>query len=163
MRGKDPRRSALSHAYKLLGYRDRSEAEMARRLRMKGFEEPEITGVISQLKDKGFLDDRRLAASLTRHAGETKHLSLAGTKKFLVERGVPPDIIEEALGGVDEADAAKRLVERKLSLLRKRGGLKPSLSDDATFRELYGILYRRGYPSEVIKKVLNQIGNKEEE
>ncbi|MCL5024744.1 MAG: recombination regulator RecX [Nitrospirae bacterium] len=159
----DSRRAALRYAYKLLGYRGRSEAEIVKKLTMKGFEGRDIEGVVVRLKEQGFLDDRKLAESLTRYAGESKLLSVAGTKRLLAERGVPREIAEEALKQIDETAVARRLVERKIASWRKRGSPRDSEADALAFKKLYGLLYRRGYPSEAIKEILRQFRDEEDE
>lgn len=151
--------SALQCAYRLLGYRGRSEKELLGRLRMKGFDGSVVDETISRLKSAGFLDDRRLAASLVRYAGESKHLSVAGTKRFLAERGVPRDIIEETVKELDEMEAAGRLVEKKIAAMGKSGGEQRS---DMIVKRLYGLLHRRGYPHETIRKVLEQFRYRED-
>ena len=157
------RRSVLHYAYRLLSYRDRSEAEMVRRLTMKGFDEPAVAGAILQLKESGFIDDRKLAASLRRYAEESKHLSASGTRRFLLKRGLPAEMISDALGDTDEIGTARRLVEKKISAWGKHAATGRSLHVDAAlFRKLYGILYRRGYPSDAIKEVLEPYRDKED-
>ena len=163
MMGDGSRRSALHYAYKLLSYRGRSEAEMVRRLMLKGFDAAEIRAAVTGLRENGFLDDMRLAASLRRYAEESKHLSLSGTRRFLIERGIPADISEEVVKDIDETETAKRLVEKKIGGWKKHGcSERDPRSGEATLRKLHGVLYRRGYPSEAIKKVLRELKDKED-
>ena len=155
--------TGVLYAYKLLGYRGRSEKEMRRRLRMKGFEEPVVQNVITRLKSSGLLDDRKLASSLTRYAEESRRLSAAGTRRFLMERGIPRDLINDVLADMDETETARRLVEKRLTAWGKRGlSNQPFHFTPEITRKLYGILYRNGYPSEVIKSTLKQFSYKED-
>lgn len=146
----DAHHSALQYAYRLLSYRGRSEAEMIVKLRMKGFDDPTIRKAVEDLRSSGFLNDRRLASSLRRYAEETKHLGIAGTRRFLRERGVPADIADETVRDMDEAEAARRLVEKKLRLMGNYPPLK-------VLRRLYAALYRRGYSPGIIRKVLERV------
>lgn len=149
---------ALRFAFKLLSYRGRSEKEMAERLRRKGFDASAVERVIDHLRSAGFLDDRKLASSLKRYAAESKHLSILGTKRLLAERGVPRDLIEGAIEDIDETEIARRLVEKKIAAWRKHlpPGESRRLSPEV-IRKLYGFLSRRGYPSEMIRKTLEQL------
>ncbi len=163
MNVRDSRGSVLHYAYKLLSYRSRSEAEMAGRLRLKGFDEASVSEAIIHLKKSGFLDDRKLAASLRRYAEESKQLSIAATRRFLLQRGVPAEMINEVTGDIDEVETAKKLVEKKVAAWRKHSPLrKGSLPDGTLARKLFGILYRKGYPSETIRKVLHHYTGKED-
>lgn len=162
MRAHDSRRSALHYAYRLLSYRSRSEAEMVRRLRMKGFDETDVGSAVLRLRESGFLDDKRLAASLKRYAEETKHLSARGARRFLIQRGIPLEISDEAVRDLDELETARRLVEKKIAGWGKHGNSnKRQQTDDTMLRKLSGILYRRGYPYGTIRKVLGELNNKE--
>lgn len=150
---------ALRYAFKLLSYRARSEKELAERLRRKGFDDSEIWRVVDYLRSTGFLDDRKLASSLKRYAGESKHLSILGTRKLLVERGVPRDLIDEAVEGIDETEIATRLVEKKIGVLKRHLLPGERLTPDV-IRKLYGSLARRGYPYDTIRKALEQLKNR---
>ncbi len=149
---------ALRYAFRLLSYRGRSEKEMAERLRRKGFDDSSVASVIDRLRSAGLIDDRKLASSLKRYAGESKHLSILGTKKLLAERGVQRDLIEETVEGIDESEIARSLVERKIAAWGKHlpAGGRQLLTPDV-IRKLYAFLLRRGYPSETIKKILEQV------
>ncbi|HYA31190.1 MAG TPA: regulatory protein RecX [Thermodesulfovibrionales bacterium] len=163
MRADGSRRSALHYAYKLLHYRSRSQAEMERRLRMKGFDEPDIRSAMLILRENGFLDDRKLAASLTRYADESKHLSMFGARRFLIGRGIPPDLSDKAVKDIDDVETARRFVGKKMAGWEKCGrSQKPARPDDSKLRRLYGMLFRRGYPPEAIRKILEELKNKED-
>ncbi len=148
---------ALRYALKLLGYRGRSEKELAERLRLKGFGASAVDAVIRRLRSSGFLDDRKLASSLKRYAGESKHLSILGTRRFLAERGIPKDLIEETVEDIDETEIVKRLVEKRIAAWGKLSspGERRRFTPDM-IRRLYTFLARRGYPSETIKKTLER-------
>lgn len=145
-----PEQPALQFAYRLLRYRGRSERELRERLSIKGFDEKAVTKVIRTLVSQGFLDDRRLAVSLKRYAEETKHLGVWGMRRFLKERGIPREIIEETVKDIDEAGTAQRVIEKKMTVLGK-------YPEERMIRKLYGILLRRGYSTETIRKALGSL------
>lgn len=149
--------SALKSAFRLLGYRDRSEKEICERLAKKGFSRKTIEGVVSHLKERDFIDDRRLAEALKRHAVEKKHLGKRGTKSYLIKRGIPLEIAAGISGDEDDyLDSAKSLVEKRLQHMKGY--------DTATIkRRLWGLLARRGFSNETIHRVIKTIDLKEEE
>ena len=153
----------LHYAFRLLSYRDRSEKEMVGRLRMKGFDDSSIGKAVERLRSGGFLNDRKLATSLKRYAEESKHLGVLGTKRFLAGRGVPRDVLEEVIVDIDEPETARKLIEKKIaswSIPQSEDGnmeLPPAM-----VRKLYGILARRGFLPETIRKTLRQIKYKED-
>ena len=127
---------------------------MRQRLILKGFDEHAIDAVITVLTANGFLDDRKLASSLRRYAAESRHLGIRGTKSFLRDRGIPREIIEEAMHDIDESQTAEKIVEKMMRFA-------DSHSPEKTTRRIYNALYRRGYSSETIRKILDKFALKE--
>lgn len=150
MKSDDPVKMALNYAYRLLSYRSRSEKELIDKLSTKGFDEGISNKVMGRLRSSGLIDDARLASSLSRMAAEYKHLGASGTRKFLSDRGIPRGIITEAIKEIDEFETAGRLIQKKLKLIR-------DLPENMVIKKLYGILIRKGYSYEVIKKVLRDM------
>jgi regulatory protein len=130
-----------------LAYRGRSEKELRERLKQKGFDEQAIDTVIGSLISGGFLDDRKLASSLTRYATESKHYGITGTRKFLRERGIPRDLIDTTVKDIDETEIARKIVEKKMRTM-------PGCPPEKAARRLYAFLYRKGYSPETIKRAL---------
>jgi regulatory protein len=140
--------SALEYAYRLLSYRQRSVAELRRRLRMKGYEEAEYDEVVERLLEFRLLDDTSFARSLRLRAEEQKYLGRAGARGLLRRMGISPSDADEALEDYEELDVARRLVRKK----RRTAGLS---DDAASRRRLMGYLQRRGYSAATVRKVLD--------
>ena len=140
---------ARQYALKLLSYRGRSVKELQDRLRGKGIPESAVSSTIRYLRDIGLADDRSLAESLKREAQGRKMLSRNGTRKYLLSRGIPRDIVDSVFSNDENADMenAGRFVDKKMKSL---GGCPVAVAK----RRLYGLLSRRGYSSETILKVL---------
>ena len=100
----------------LLNYRSRSEKELREQLEKKGFSENHISSTIRHLKKAGYLDDHALALDLKRQAFDNKLLGHNSAKRFLLNRGLPDEIIDETLEYNEETEAAKikKLIEKKL-------------------------------------------------
>ncbi len=139
---------ALRYAYKLLGYRGRSESELSERLRLKGFSQKAIEETLERLKDGGYIDDGALARSLRTRAEEVKLLGSFGARMYLRRMGIPKDMADETLQGYDESLSAWRLVESRLRAVQ---GLPASVAR----RRLAGYLSRRGHSAETVRKALD--------
>ena len=149
LRVRDP---LLHYASRLLSYRSRSEKEMRERLSTKGFGEEEINRAITRLKSGGLLDDGKLARSLMRYAGEERGLGLSATRHFLIEKGVPREIVDETTREIDEVEIARRLLNKKL-----RAWSKFSRPSQALLKKrLYGFFSRKGYTPETIGKAMEE-------
>ena len=99
-------------ALRILGYRDRSIAEMRVRLIDDGYPEPAVAEVVDDLVACGLLDDARFASAWVR-ARAAASFGPQRVRRELVGKGVDPDVIDVALSDVfveDEADRARRLL-----------------------------------------------------
>jgi regulatory protein len=134
---------ALDLAYRALGHRERTVAEMRAYLEGKGVEPEAIEQCIAELETGRFLDDARFAE---RFAEDKRELERWGSERIggeLARRGVPGDMIEAVLasqGRDDELAAA-------LALLAKRVPEPPA--DDRGRNRAWQMLVRKGYEPEL--------------
>ncbi len=142
----------------LLNYRSRSEKELRERLEKKGFSENHIAGTIGHLKKAGYLDDHALAQDLKRQAFDNKLLGHNNAKRFLLNRGVPDEIIDETLEYNEETEAGKikKLIEKKL-------GTAGNCPDKKKEKRLWDFLVRKGYRFSTIRNALHNIIRIEED
>ena len=137
-------------ALDLLSRRDHSELELFRKLKEKGGPESEVGPLIDQLREYGYLDDRRFTENFVRFRSG----KLWGRKRFqqeLFHRGVAADIIDDVLRTLDEvgAEAEREKVHRFLM----RG------IDKGKEREkLFASLARRGFSLGLVRSVYDEIG-----
>lgn len=142
----------------LLSYRSRSEKELQERLKKKGFSEQHIAVALKHLKQTGHLDDHALALDLKRQAFNNKLLGHNRAKIFLLDRGVPDDIVNETLTYDEETETQKiqKLVDKKLKTM----GACP---DNKKKKKLWDFLVRKGYTYNTIKNALHNLNQFEEE
>lgn len=148
--------AALKYGIKLLAYRDRSEKELFDRIVRKGFCAHDAESALGYLRQKGFVDDRRLAQMLVRDGISRRCLGRRGLMSYLQKRGIPSDIIEDAVGiGDDSLDAALDIAGRRLQKMAR-------LDIETIRRRLAGVLSRRGFSYSTIKTVFGKIKLKED-
>lgn len=134
---------ALDLAYRALGHRERTVAEMRTYLDGKSVTPDAIEECVAELEAGGFLDDARFAE---RFAEDKRELERWGSGRIggeLTRRGVPSDLIETVLasqGRDDELAAA-------LALLAKR--LPDPPADDRARNRAWQMLVRKGYEPEL--------------
>ena len=134
---------ALDLAYRQLGRRDRTVAELRRHLASRALEPQTIDEVVAELARQGCLDDARYAR---RFAEDRRGLDDWGPDRIerrLLAAGVDPQLIAAALAerdGEDELHAA-------VALLRRRWREVPT-SDRERERALQ-LLVRKGYDLEL--------------
>lgn len=148
---------AIRYAYRLLSYRDRSEKELAEKLKWKGFSEEIIQQAINHLSEKGFINDAALALSLRRIAEDARLLGNRGVRIFLHRRGISEELIKDVFTGndSDEIIRAEKVVGKKLKAVE-------NYSDEEIKKKIWRFLVRKGYSFDTINKILRQFKMKEE-
>lgn len=149
---------AKQYALKLLSYRGRSEKELKDRMTGKGFSDTLISSTIDHLINLGFVNDVSLAESLKREATANKFFSRNGARRYLLNRGIPRDVIHTVCGhdGEEDLQNAQRYIEKKFGVLK-------TFPPATVKRRLYAQLLRRGYSPETISTVLKNILSNEED
>ena len=134
---------ALDVAYRYLGHRDRTVAEVRRRLEAEQVQPAVLDEAVAELERQGYLDDARYAR---RFAEDRRTLDAWGAERIerrLLAVGVDAALIAAAL---DERDADEEL-EAALAVLRRRFPRAPS--DDRERERALGMLVRKGYELEL--------------
>ena len=155
---KDSRADAKTYALKLLGYRSRSKKEMLERLKRKGFDSRQVDAAIKFLEDTDLINDKTLAADIFKYSAESKPLGKKGIMMLLAKRGIDNELIEKTLSTHTsdmEEKAAVEFVERKLRYLE-------NYPEDVIKRRLWGMLQRRGFSIDIIRRAVNSIHRAQE-
>jgi len=140
----------LDAAYRYLSYRPRSEFETRVWLGRKGHGSRAIESTLSTLKAKGLLDDLAFARFWTESRESSSPRSRAALRSELRRKGIDPDVVAEALDGVDEEAAAYRAAQKKAARL--------ATVDHDDFRtRLSAVLKRRGFSYEVTEHTVNRL------
>ena len=133
----------LHAALDLLSRRDRSEAEVRRRLREKGIADTEIDAVFARLMELNYLDDRRLAERIVAAALSTGRGYGVRLALDLAKRGIHRDIADETLsrlaGEYDQQDLVRDLLTRKFP------AFDPATADNREKARVMNYLLRRGF------------------
>src|SRR5581483_8056587 len=130
---------ALEIAYSYLNKRERTAAEVARRLRREGFSSEKIAQTL------GLLHDER---TLERWGSER-------IRRALIQRGVDSDTVAMALdaGGGEPGSPSETEQERALTLLHSRFPERPRSRRDRD--RALGVLLRKGYEPELAFEALS--------
>jgi regulatory protein len=140
---------ALEHAYAYLNKRERTEAEVRRRLEQRGLDPQAIHAALDVLIDQGLLDDARFARLFVEDKRQLDQWGSERIRRTLIERGIERDVVEAALkdrGDSDTEDGPSEL-DRALALLRQRFAAPPVQRRDRD--RALGVLIRKGYDSEL--------------
>jgi regulatory protein len=133
----------MGDAYRLLGHRARSTAELRRRLLQKEHEEAAIDDAVERLTAEGLLDDEAFARSYVADKRDLQGWGCRRIRGGLRELGVDGAIADQVLAEGEGGDE----LDRALAVLRRRGAPQPPL--DAARRRAYQALLRRGFAAAV--------------
>jgi len=103
-----------------------------------------VEQLIDDCLRRGYLDDARLAEQLIHTGSERKGQGRRAIAQTLSGRGIPRDVIDEAMAEQPDDDA-----ERALEFARTKARQLSHVDEAAALRRLMGQLSRRGYPGSV--------------
>ena len=143
-------------AFRYLGRRLHSASELRTKLRQKGYEIEMIDHVISELKDKSYLDDSEFASVFVEEKFRSKMWSERKLKAELIKKGVKSSVISEVLSNKfseeDDYKNALTVALKKYKILQER-----NLDLQTTKKKLTSFLNARGYTYETIKQVCDKL------
>lgn len=133
--------SPMDAALKFLGYSARSVREVERHLDEKQYGEVEVYDTVERLKELGLLDDRAFAEAFIRSRLATKPVSRRKLYEQLLSHELPRELIEEALGAVDDLTEQ----DNALAVAEKYARQMEALPEDERAQRVLQRLLTRGY------------------
>lgn len=143
-----PKQSARNYALWLLGRREWSAKELEQRLRLKGYEAPEIQDCLTLLAEHGLQSDERYADSRAR--GRGRLLGNRRLRQDLAGKGIDPELAEQAMAGLPpEYERAWAVAGRFQDKV-----MTPELS-----AKVWRFLASRGFGSDAIRSVVRRLSD----
>jgi regulatory protein len=146
-------------AFRLLGRRQHSVAELKIKLWDKDYEKTIVSEVLSELVENKYLNDREFADAFVEEKLKVKKWSERRLKSELIKKGIKPDIISEVLNHKifpqESFENALAVAKKKFESLRKR-----NLEPNELKNKLSTFLISRGFDYETIKSVCDEIIDK---
>jgi regulatory protein len=154
----DETKKAITASLNLISYRARAAGELRSKLREKGYSPDAIDAAVARMQELNYLDDEAFAERWVASRQNTRPRSERMLRQELAQKGIDRETIEQAIeeAGVDEFGDA-------LELARKKAGSMKALDRDARYRRMSGLLGRRGYSYDVIRRVIDAIESPEDD
>lgn len=147
--------SGRNYVLRLIKFRIRSEKELRDKLKAKQYDGPTTEELIAYFKRLGYVNDREFARSWISYR-LSKPLALRAIEAELRQKGIGREIIDELISEkkstLNEFEIARELAKARLEKLKMRKG-----QADKTKQKLYYYLSRRGFSSDIVSEVINQI------
>ncbi len=144
-------KSCLDGALRLLGRKQYSRGQLVRKLSDRGFTAADIEASVNRCLQWGYLNDDAYAQTVIRQL-KRKGFGTAYIRRMLSTKELAPEIVEAAL---ESAGLGENELEGcRDALCRKVNGRALSADPSRDKIKLYRFLYRRGFSSETICRVL---------
>ena len=158
----------LRSAYRLVSFRPRSEREMRQYLLKKTknqYVNPRVLDeVIDRMRELGYVDDRAFAAWWIEQRRTFRPKGILALNMELRKKGIDRDIIVDVLprSGSTAVAADDASSERSLALkaVARRIIRWQNLPDVEKRRKVYAFLQQRGFTSQTIRSVIDEVAGK---
>lgn len=147
----DEKEKALQSALRFIGYKQRTEAEVIKKLKQLKFPLEIINNVLGELREKRYVDDKEFASQWIELRCESKPCSKKYFQFELRNKGISEDIVDAALmNAPDDLESAIRLGKKYLNRYSV-------INDDEFQKKMSGVLSRRAFPYSVVKDTLDEL------
>ena len=143
---------ALRVALRYVSFKPRTVAEVRQRVG-RDFEQPVVEQALTSLKRYGYLDDAEYASQWRKSRDRRKPRGSSLIRRELRAKGIAEPIIDDALTGLDEVDAAYRAGQRRAQRLLARGAMPYG----DFHRKMWDYLQRRGFRSGVTRDTVRRL------
>jgi regulatory protein len=149
----DPEQVARTIVLRRLEVAPRTRDQLARTLRERGVPDEVAVRVLDRFEEVGLGDDRLFARMWVDSRQSGRGLSTRALRAELRQRGVPDELIGEAVAHVgpeEELEAARQVARRRAGSLR-------TLPREVQVRRLSGALARKGYGAGLTARVVREV------
>ena len=126
--------------------------ELRKRLLRAGHDADEVEAALERLRTLELLDDATLACSWIEERTRTKPRSQQALRRELEDRGVDPEVVDQALMSCAPDDAAQARALATAALGRMAG-----LPLEVQARRLRGRLLGRGFETEIVTEAVRAV------
>ena len=130
-----------------------TKSEIERKLEREGFSTDAIETSVVELIRSGHIRDRKYAENWIIRRQKSNPRGKTLLKRELVDKGIDKETAEQVIATVDTEDETKVALE----IAQKRAKQYKRLPTHVAKRRLHGFLARRGFGSDVVRQVLEQI------
>ncbi len=130
-----------------------TKSEIERQLEREGFSAGTIETSIEELIRSGHIRDRKYAENWVVRRQKSNPRGKTLLKHELVDKGIDKETAEQVVATVEAEDETKVA----LQIAQKRAKQYKRLPTHVAKRRLHGFLARRGFGSDIVRQVLDQI------
>ena len=143
----------LDKMAKYCAYQERCVKEVRDKLKTYEIPQKERDKILEYLLENRFVNDERFAKSFVRGKINQSGWGVNKIRFYLVQKGIPKEIIEEALGQTDEEVYRQRLVD----ILKTKSKTVKADSDFEKKRKLAAYAMQKGFEAALVWEVLKDL------
>ena len=144
---------AKSDALRLLSFSARSADELRARLKRKKYTDALINRVIEGFQKQGLIDDAKFAKLFAESRVYSRPTGKRQLEMDLKKKGLAPELVRQTIADLKDYDEKGMVRE----LARKRLKGMTGVSKEKKRARLFGFLKRRGFGSEAIFSVMDEL------
>jgi regulatory protein len=152
-----------SYALKILGARALSIGEVRDKLKRKAQNPADIDGIISRLRESGYLNDTRFAEGYARARREGEGFGKMRVIRDLRRRRIAPALAEQAVKGAFEDADETEMIEAYLARKYRAKNLPEFLQEDKNLKAAYRRLRYAGFGMGASIRVLKRYAEQADE
>ena len=146
---------AKDAAYRLLGFRMRSIAELSNRLREKGYDNLEIDYVVDYLSNLNYLNDKDFGKAFVLEKVKTKRIGPLALRSEVSQHKLPLELLNKLIDDIYQQYSINDLISFHLV---KRKIVKNTVLSKKDQNRLNNYLKRKGFYWDSILEVYNEWG-----
>lgn len=155
IRSADQKRKCLQKALHLISIRPRSAGELKERFKREGYFEEAIETSLNYLQDNGYLNDEVFAERFAKSRLQKKDLGETALRFELLKKGIAKPIVDRVLtkiyGETPVFEMALKAAQKKIKTIKAAEPQKKK-------QKLYPFLLQRGFSSDIIQRVIEELG-----
>ena len=156
----------MAYAARTLSGRAQTSSELREKLRRRAVRKEDVDGVISRLKDAGYLNDKRFAESFANWRRDNAGFGKTRVVRDLMSRRVAPALAKQAADTAYQESDEIAMIEAFLARKYRGKDLKTMLTEEkhlaSAYRRLRGAGFGTGNSIKVLKRYATEADRLEE-
>lgn len=145
--------AARCYCYSLCARSEQCESELRDKMWKHGLTTPQISALVAELREEGFIDDTRFCRAFAHDKIEFSGWGLRKIRLTLLHKHLPAECIDAAFETIDR----KRYEEVALNVARARARGRDIAGNATDSKRLWSLIIQRGFESSLATRVIHQL------
>ena len=151
---KDSPKLAFLQAINILSYAEKTEKELIKKLKEKGFDEDSIEYALEKAKNYGYIDDENYIESFIKNKAIPQHWGEQKIIATLMQKGLDKNLIKDKLvilySDEEKEENILEIAQKQLNKIKDTNKMKRK-------QKLYRYLLSKGFSYDLVSSTVNKI------